>query len=113
MNSEKFVEKVWHDETAGKSKIERLEFPADHYWTRCEIDCKGENHKEQHFEVSVFISGDIRVGGDSFNLKNNEIRRVTVPINEKTEVSVRGFISTVALLQGAGGRVTARLYYND
>lgn len=53
--------KKWHDRTAGKSKIENLNFTADRFWEECEITIKGEEKNvfgTPNQEFTIYLNGE-------------------------------------------------------
>lgn len=97
------IPKSWHDQTAGRSYFEGLNFQADRYWKTCRIQLKSTKGKTAFEGLSIKIgSSEYKPG--SFTLDENKTKEISYTVNDSCNISVNGYISRpMSNLKGAGG----------
>ena len=107
----KTVTKRWSDETAGQSKIEHLNLPADRKWKRVKVRAKGTKHW-QTFHILLMKNGNQTLCDETFQLWNNETWDRSFELNDVCSLSIDGYVMIV-VFPPAGGIVELTGEYED
>jgi hypothetical protein len=103
-------EKQWSDQTAGKSYIEHLTFPADRKWTKVKVEMYvkagfgSANVKTELHTDKIEGSGSVQEKWGSEETKSYEVN-----LNRVCAFYIDGYLSGVA----SKGRVTVTASYED